>query len=91
MPGPLTERAPGVWTATAEIWTSLTTVVVAENGSCLVVDPGITVADLAGIARAIDDHGWTVTAGLSTHARGPAAGAPSPAGRPPREPRVPSP
>lgn len=67
MPGALTAVGRGVWTATAEIWTSLTTVVVAEDGSCLVVDPGITVAEIAGVARAIDDHGWTVTAGFSTH------------------------
>ena len=66
-PGLLTARAPGVWTATAEIWTSLTTVVVAEDGACLVVDPGITVAEIARVARAIDSHGWTVTAGFSTH------------------------
>jgi len=65
---PLTEVAPGVWTATAEIWTSLTTVVVADDGSCLVVDPGITVADLAGLARALDERGWSVAAGFATHA-----------------------
>ncbi|MGV8967889.1 MAG: MBL fold metallo-hydrolase [Cellulomonas sp.] len=63
----LTEVAPGVWTATAEIWTSLTTVSVAEDGSCLVVDPGITTVEIARIAREITARGWTVTAGFSTH------------------------
>jgi len=67
MPGVLTEVAPGVWTATAEIWTSLTTVTVAEDGSCLVVDPGITVAEIAEIAREIGDRGWSVAAGFATH------------------------
>jgi hydroxyacylglutathione hydrolase len=67
MPGVLTQVAPGVWTATAEIWTSLTTVIVAVDGSCLVVDPGITVAEIAEIAGEIADRGWSVTAGFSTH------------------------
>lgn len=70
-PGPpareLTEVAPGVWTATAEIWTSLTTVIVAADGACLVVDPGITVAEIAALAHAIRARGWTVVAGFSTH------------------------
>lgn len=63
----LVEVAPGVWTATAEIWTSLTTIVVADDGGCLVVDPGITVAEVAGLVRAIEAHGWTVVGGFSTH------------------------
>lgn len=63
----LTEVAPGVWTTTAEIWTSLTTVVVGDDGACLVVDPGITVAEVAALAQAIWDRGWTVAAGFSTH------------------------
>lgn len=66
-PRELTEVAPGLWTATAEIWTSLTTVVVADDGSCLVVDPGITVAEVAGLAHAIRSRGWSVAAGFSTH------------------------
>lgn len=59
--------ASGVWTATAEIWTSLTTVIVADDGACLVVDPGISVEEVAGLARAIRARGWTVAAGFSTH------------------------
>ena len=66
-PRSLTEVAPGVWTATADIWTSLTTVVVADDGACLVVDPGITVAEVDGLAAAIDARGWRVVAGFSTH------------------------
>lgn len=63
----LTEVAPGVWTATAEIWTSLTTIIVADDGGCLVVDPGITVTEVAGLVRAIEANGWTVVGGFSTH------------------------
>ncbi|BDZ43894.1 hypothetical protein GCM10025865_31930 [Paraoerskovia sediminicola] len=63
----LDEVAPGVHVATAEIWSSLCTVVVATDGSCLVVDPGITADEIDGLARTIDDRGWRVAAGLSTH------------------------
>jgi len=65
---PLTEVAPGVWTAVAETWTSVTTVVVAPDGACLVVDPGITVAEVESLALAVHEHGWRVIAGFSTHA-----------------------
>lgn len=65
---PLTEVAPGVWTAVAETWTSMTTVVVASDGTCLVVDPGITVAEVESLAVALHDRGWRVVAGFSTHA-----------------------
>ncbi|QTE28423.1 MBL fold metallo-hydrolase [Pengzhenrongella sicca] len=63
----LTEVAPGVWTATAEIWTSLTTVIVAADGSSLVVDPGISVAELRGLGREVVARGWAVAAGFATH------------------------
>ncbi|MGV8978802.1 MAG: MBL fold metallo-hydrolase [Cellulomonas sp.] len=64
----LTQVAPGVWTATAETWTSLTTVVVADDGACLIVDPGITVAEVAGLADEIRARGWHVEAAFATHA-----------------------
>lgn len=63
----LHEIADGVHVATAEIWTSLTTVVVAPGGRALVVDPGITVDEIESLAAAIAHHGWRVTAGFSTH------------------------
>lgn len=66
-PARLTQVARGVWTATAEIWTSLTTLIVAADGSCVAVDPGITVAEVAGLVQAIRARGWTVSAGFSTH------------------------
>ncbi|MEK8224991.1 MBL fold metallo-hydrolase [Oerskovia sp. M15] len=53
--------------ATAEIWTSTTTVVVAPDGRCLVVDPGITVDEVESLAATISRRGWRVTAGFSTH------------------------
>jgi glyoxylase-like metal-dependent hydrolase (beta-lactamase superfamily II) len=63
----LTAVAPGVWTATAEIWTSLTTVVVGSDGACLVVDPGITVAEVTSLADEIGARGWHVEAAFATH------------------------
>jgi hydroxyacylglutathione hydrolase len=63
----LVEVAPGVWTATAGLWTSLTTLVVGDDGSCLVVDPGITVDEVDALAASIDSRGWRVTAGFCTH------------------------
>jgi len=65
---PLTEVAPGVWTAVAGTWTSRTTLVVASDGRCLVVDPGITVTELGSLARTVRERGWRVVAGFSTHA-----------------------
>ncbi|HEX5334116.1 MAG TPA: MBL fold metallo-hydrolase [Cellulomonas sp.] len=63
----LTQVAPGVWTATAEIWTSLTTLVVADDGACLIVDPGITVAEVESLAAEIHARGWRVEAAFATH------------------------
>lgn len=63
----LTEIAPAVWTTTAAIWSTTTTVVVAPDGSCLVVDPAITVADLHSLAAEIAGRGWTPVAGFATH------------------------
>lgn len=64
---PLADVAPQVAVATAEIWATTSTVVAAGDGTCLVVDPGVSVADLAGLADAVAARGWRVTAGFSTH------------------------
>lgn len=63
----LTAVAPGVWTATAEIWTSLTTLVVGDDGACLLVDPGITVAEVTALTDEIRARGWRVEAAFATH------------------------
>ena len=65
---PLLAVGAGVWTAVAETWTSRTTVVVASDGRCLVVDPGITVTEVESLARTVHEHGWRVVGGFSTHA-----------------------
>lgn len=66
-PRELHEVADGVHVATAEIWTSVTTVVVAPDGRALVVDPGITVDEVESLAATLSRRGWRVTAGFSTH------------------------
>jgi glyoxylase-like metal-dependent hydrolase (beta-lactamase superfamily II) len=63
----LVEVVPGVWVATAEIWTTTSTVVTTPDGEALVVDPAVTVAEVAGLAAAVRARGWRVTAGFATH------------------------
>jgi hydroxyacylglutathione hydrolase len=63
----LTHVAPGVLTSTATLWSSLTTVVVGPDGRCLLVDPGVSPAELAGLAVALGRRGLVPVAGFSTH------------------------
>lgn len=63
----LAEVADGVWVATAQPWSTTTTVVVGPAGRCLVVDPALTPADLASLAASLADRGWVVEAGVATH------------------------
>lgn len=63
----LTQVAPGVWVAVASTWSTLSTVVVADDGRCLVVDPGITVDEVHELAAQIRARGWRPVVGFSTH------------------------
>jgi glyoxylase-like metal-dependent hydrolase (beta-lactamase superfamily II) len=63
----LVEVAPGVWVATAEIWTTTSTLVVTPDGEALVVDPAVTVAEVEALAATVRARGWRVTAGFATH------------------------
>jgi glyoxylase-like metal-dependent hydrolase (beta-lactamase superfamily II) len=63
----LAEVAPGVLVATSEMFTTNTTVVVAPGGGCLVIDPAVTVADLAALAAELAARGLRPLAGFSTH------------------------
>lgn len=63
----LLEVADGVVVARAEIWSSLSTVVLGPDGTCLVADPGITPNELDALAAALEARGLRVTAGFSTH------------------------
>jgi hydroxyacylglutathione hydrolase len=64
----LAEVADGVLVATAELYTTTSTVVVGAGGGCLVVDPAVTVEDVAGLAAALAGRGLRAQAGWATHA-----------------------
>src|SRR5262252_4260936 len=61
------ELTPGVQVATASYATTTSTVVVADDGGCLVIDPAVSVADLAALAADLDGAGLRPRAGFATH------------------------
>jgi hydroxyacylglutathione hydrolase len=61
------EIAPGVFVATADLYTTTTTVVAGPDGGCLLVDPAVTVSDLAALADWLSARGLRPVAGWSTH------------------------
>lgn len=64
---PLAEVAPGVLVATADLYTTTSTVVAGPDGNCLVIDPAVTPADLAALAAGIAARGLRAQAAWSTH------------------------
>jgi hydroxyacylglutathione hydrolase len=65
--GRLTEVAPGVLVATSTYAVTTSTVVVGASGGCLLVDPAVTVADLAALAGELADLGLHPAVAWSTH------------------------
>ena len=67
--GRLTEIAPGVLVATSSYALTTTTVIVgaAGSGECLLIDPAVTVADLAALAGSLRELGLRPTVAWSTH------------------------
>lgn len=63
----LSQIADGVWVATARTWATTTTVVVGDDGRCLVVDPALEVDEVQRLAEEIRSHGWTPVGGFCTH------------------------
>jgi hydroxyacylglutathione hydrolase len=63
----LTEIAPGVFVATSSFAQTTTTVVTGADGGCLLIDPGVTVAELARLAVDLRELGQRPAAGWSTH------------------------
>ncbi|TVZ03321.1 MBL fold metallo-hydrolase [Trebonia kvetii] len=61
------EVARGVWVATARKYTTTTTIVAGSDGGCLLVDPAVSVADLAALAGWLGAHALRPVAGWSTH------------------------
>jgi glyoxylase-like metal-dependent hydrolase (beta-lactamase superfamily II) len=56
-----------VLVATSEMYLTTSTVVAAPDGGCLVIDPAVTVADLAALAAELAARGLRPRAGFSTH------------------------
>lgn len=63
----LVEVADGVHVATSPVYATTTTVLVGAGGCCLVVDPAVTAADVAGITGQVHARGWRPVAVWSTH------------------------
>ncbi len=63
----LTEVAPGVLVATSLFELTTTTVVAGHAGGCLLIDPGVTVAELARLAADLRERGLRPVAAWSTH------------------------
>jgi hydroxyacylglutathione hydrolase len=63
----LRELVPGVLVATAEFATTTSTVVTAGDGGCLVIDPGVSVAEIGALAADLAGAGLRLRAGFATH------------------------
>jgi glyoxylase-like metal-dependent hydrolase (beta-lactamase superfamily II) len=64
---PLTEVAPGVLVTTSEFMITNTTVVAGAAGGCLVIDPAVSVAELAALAGELAVRDLHAVVGWSTH------------------------
>jgi hydroxyacylglutathione hydrolase len=65
--GRLTEIAPGVLVATSSFDQTTSTVVVGSDGGCLLIDPAVTLAELARLAANLRELGVRPVAAWSTH------------------------
>ncbi len=65
--GTLAEIVPGVLVGTSSYATTTTTMVVGPAGGCLLIDPAVTVADLAALAGELAELGLRPTVAWSTH------------------------
>jgi glyoxylase-like metal-dependent hydrolase (beta-lactamase superfamily II) len=63
----LTEVVPWVLVATSSYAMTTSTVVIGSSGGCLVIDPAVTTADLAGLAAELAARGLRPVVGWSTH------------------------
>ena len=65
--GRLTEITSGVLVGTSSFAETISTVIVGPAGGCLLIDPGVTVAELARLAADLRELGLRATAAWSTH------------------------
>lgn len=59
--------AAGVFVATSPVYLTTTTIVVGEGGGCLLIDPAVTVAELAALGEWLAASGLRPAVGWSTH------------------------
>jgi hydroxyacylglutathione hydrolase len=64
----LAELQPGVLVATSALYLTNTAVIASPCGQCLVVDPGVSVTELAALARELGARGLRPALGFATHA-----------------------
>jgi hydroxyacylglutathione hydrolase len=62
------EVAPGVFVTTSPVFLTTTTIVAGRDGGCLLIDPALTVAEVAGLAEWLASSGLRPVAGWATHA-----------------------
>ena len=62
------EIAPGVFVATSPVYMTTSTIVAGPDGGCLLIDPALTVADLASLGEWLAARNLRAVAGWSTHA-----------------------
>ena len=65
--GRLTEIAPGVLVATSAYAMTTSTVVIGSSRGCLLIDPAVTVDDLAALAGELAERGLRPVVAWSTH------------------------
>jgi glyoxylase-like metal-dependent hydrolase (beta-lactamase superfamily II) len=63
----LAEITAGVFVATGELYVTNSTVIPAGDGGCLVIDPAVTVAEVAALAAELTAMSLTPRAGFATH------------------------
>lgn len=61
------EIAPGVFVATSTVYLTTSTVVRGAGNGCLVIDPALTAADVAGLGTWLRARGLRAVVGWSTH------------------------
>ena len=66
MTAAISEPAPGVWVARSG-FCRMNSVIVAAGKDCLLIDPGVSGAELVRLAAFVADRGLRVVAGVSTH------------------------
>jgi hydroxyacylglutathione hydrolase len=59
--------APGVFVTTSPVYLTTTTIVVGAGGGCLLIDPALTPAELAGLGEWLGGSGLRPAVGWATH------------------------